>query len=408
MTRPAEISDADFARDRAARRGSANPERFVVPLWEWLVREGASAYEANQVFAGPSTCEQEPGWSFQRFGCSETALPDGRVLHVAGEHEDHYDPDFFIYNDVIVRGPDGQIEIYGYGAESFPPTDFHSATLIGDRVWLIGSLGYPEDRQPGRTQVFVLELGDFSMHRVETDGEAPGWISRHSATRCSESATIRLRGGVVAGPDGFRDNVDEFDFDTTSRTWTRRTRKAFEQWSIRRSDGESFMLFEMSTLEFEDGLTHDESLMDEATKELSRQLADLGVSLDPRTRIADAGCSYDRDRYERRYIPTIAHERLGEGGVLDAMQGGTRDPVPPDDDREVLLGSDASEEFESVAMLLRVDDALVRYEDDMYDVHIKIEGRLDPAKVRILVDEAAANLAALHNCPCEVQLEFRQ
>jgi hypothetical protein len=32
---------------------------------------------------------------------------------IGGEHEDYYDPDVHIYNDVVVLGPGGEIEIYG-------------------------------------------------------------------------------------------------------------------------------------------------------------------------------------------------------------------------------------------------------------------------------------------------------
>jgi hypothetical protein len=59
-----------------------------------------------------------------------------------GEHEDHYDPDFFIHNDVVVRTPDGEVAIYGYPTEVFLPTDFHTATLLPASIVLIGSLGY--------------------------------------------------------------------------------------------------------------------------------------------------------------------------------------------------------------------------------------------------------------------------
>ena len=65
-----------------------------------------------------------PGWCADRFGQSLTLLPDGRAVQVGGEHEDHYDPDFCIYNDVFVHGPDGDLAIYGYPADVFPPSDF--------------------------------------------------------------------------------------------------------------------------------------------------------------------------------------------------------------------------------------------------------------------------------------------
>ena len=71
-----------------------------------------------------------PVWSFDRFGQSMNILPDGRVF-IAGEHEDDYDWDFRIYNDVVVAAPNGDIEhIFGYPPEIFPPTDFHAAVFV--------------------------------------------------------------------------------------------------------------------------------------------------------------------------------------------------------------------------------------------------------------------------------------
>src|SRR5262245_3818627 len=142
-----------FRQWRSPRYGRTNPERMNNPVWEWLVRTRISGYAANQEFEGPSSFDAGPCWCFQRFGQSKTQLTDGRVVLIAGEHEDFYDPDFFIYNDVVVKHPDSTFDIYGYPRHVFPPTDHHSATLVGDRIILIGSLGYTDERQPGVTQV---------------------------------------------------------------------------------------------------------------------------------------------------------------------------------------------------------------------------------------------------------------
>lgn len=63
---------------------------------------------------------------------SSTRLRNGREIYIAGEHEDWYDPDFYIYNDVIVIHPNLEIQIYGYPRTVFRATDFHSATLVQD------------------------------------------------------------------------------------------------------------------------------------------------------------------------------------------------------------------------------------------------------------------------------------
>ena len=106
------------------------------------------------------------------------------MVFIAGEHKDHYDPDFYIYNDVVVQHPDGRIDIFGYPREIFPPTDFHSATLVGDRIVLIGNLGYPNKRKPGRNaHAGAGSGGSFAISAVPTSGTSPGsGSSKHSAT----------------------------------------------------------------------------------------------------------------------------------------------------------------------------------------------------------------------------------
>ena len=84
------------------------------------------------------------------------------MICIAGEHEDYYDPDFCIYNDVVVLGLDGSVEIYGYPKDVFPPTDFHTATLVGDRVIVIGRLGYMGSDIPARRRCIALDLATLS------------------------------------------------------------------------------------------------------------------------------------------------------------------------------------------------------------------------------------------------------
>jgi hypothetical protein len=123
-------------------------------------------------------------------------LPDGRVICIGGEHEDHYDPDFAIYNDVIVISPDGaDVTIYGYPRDVFPPTDFHTSTLAGNRIIVIGGLGYPDERGGPVTPVFELDLNTFSMSRLATSGNAPGWIFDHRATLSDDGNAMLVWGG---------------------------------------------------------------------------------------------------------------------------------------------------------------------------------------------------------------------
>jgi len=121
---PPSIDRDEFLAWRAPRVVTESPTSLDNPLWHWLVRTRHSGYGANQAMDGPSSCEAGPMWCFDRFGKSETPLRDGRVVHVGGEHEDFYDPDFFIYNDVTVIDPDGSIAIHGYARDAFLPRTF--------------------------------------------------------------------------------------------------------------------------------------------------------------------------------------------------------------------------------------------------------------------------------------------
>jgi hypothetical protein len=259
-----EISRELFEEQRRPRFGRDNPERMNLAFWEWMVRgyfvppkrevgenplfdfgmmmrEGKlkSQYgprRARDHFQIPLNRDDGPIWTFERMGRAEITLRDGRIVCIAGEHEDYYDPDFYIYNDVIVLGPGNRVEIYGYPAEIFSPTDFHTATLVGDRILLIGSVGYPKDRRPGQTPVYSLDGSNYAISAIPTSGESPGWISHHSA-EYDGKGLLTIRGGqVYEGGDGtlpFRSNVEEYALDLETGVWRRTTNRDWPQFLIR-------------------------------------------------------------------------------------------------------------------------------------------------------------------------------
>lgn len=197
---PREVSRELFLEWRAAGFADHPAQDLTNPVWLWLIDKNISAYTANAHFKGPDLIltESPAGWCFNRFGRTVTDLPDGRRIIIGGEHEDHYDPDFFIYNDVVVVEKDGSLRILGYPEEHFPPTDFHSATLIGEEIVLIGTLGYPDQRKIGDTQVHIFDPRTLTFRQIETSGEKPGWISKHEAEL--NEGLIIVRGGMIDRP----------------------------------------------------------------------------------------------------------------------------------------------------------------------------------------------------------------
>lgn len=217
----------EFQRNRTRRFGNANPERMDLPFWRAMVRNGWCGYLAAKHF-GDETYDQDiPIWCHDRFGMSLTPLPDGRWIQIAGEHEDHYDADFCIYNDVILHDGKGGFEILGYPEEVFPPTDFHSATLVGEWIYLIGNLGYPETREAFGydTPVFRFHTASGKIERVATSGDSPGWIHDHQAK--FENGTIRVFQGKVltVNEDGGTKITGlrgSFALDLATGIWTKR------------------------------------------------------------------------------------------------------------------------------------------------------------------------------------------
>lgn len=134
-------------------------------------------------------------WHYHRYGISSTILPDGSVVNIGGGHEDYYDPDFCIFNDVLKIDPNGKMELYFYNKKAFPPTDFHSATLHNGQIIIIGGIGYHEQLQDGVTKVFSLDLNHFTMSEWRTKGENPGWIFKHTALADLENDRILVFGG---------------------------------------------------------------------------------------------------------------------------------------------------------------------------------------------------------------------
>ncbi|WP_228059498.1 ankyrin repeat domain-containing protein [Plectonema radiosum] len=206
---------------RIPRYGINNPEIIQNEFWEAMVRSGVDAYSGRSDEEKRSFVDA-PLWCYQRFGRSITILPDGRIVEIAGEHEDFYDPDFCIYNDVVVFDGKGNFQIYGYPKEIFPPTDFHSATLIDNYIYIIGSLGYQNQRNPNQTPVYRLNCNTFKIEKIKTTGDKPGWISRHKA-KYHPPSQISITGGklwtIVDGEKDYVDNSLNYILDLTNFKW---------------------------------------------------------------------------------------------------------------------------------------------------------------------------------------------
>ena len=353
-----EVTPELFRIWRSPRLGAQNPERLTNPVWDWLVRSRVSAYGASQHFGLGGS---EPGWSFARFGQSTTTLDDGRIVYVAGEHEDHYDPDFYIYNDVVIRDPEDRIEIYGYPREVFPPTDFHSATLVGDQIIVIGSLGYPNDRRPATTQVIAIDLATYESSLIETHGDAPGWIHDHSATLGADGAIVIAGGKVEMGRGSmfdFRENSDDWRLDPTSWRWERLTDRQWRQWQVGRSDHRSMHLWRLRSLAQFQGIRWAAEHRDSMMQMIAQTRDDLRSAY---------GAEPDVELFKALFSPGLVHT-----------------PVP-DDPNELGVHR------------IHVGGIVVRYVERMQSVKLVVEGRLPDEVCAALVEDLRRKLASLEH-----------
>jgi hypothetical protein len=345
---PANIDPELFLKWRDTRRGTSHAQRMTNPVWQWLVRTRLDAYSASAEVTGAELCPGVPRWCCQRMGQTETRLPDGRTLLVAGEHEDHYDPDFYIYNDVIVLGSDDSIDIYGYPEEDFPPTDFHTASLVAGDLVLVGNLGYPRQRVAGTTQVLVLDPQTLRVRQIRSVGQLPGWISQHTAEVAGTDLVIR---GGTFFDEPVCENIDDWKLDTRSWRWQRLTDRQWTRVRFSRADGSPHELWRIG-----------QSLAFPAIDEQIRQQG-LGHLLPPVSSRADATAC------RQRYHPDLPHQ-----------------PLPEDED-------------EYGVYRIRVGETVIRYNEDTMDVTMTVEGRLDEQTLQVLIDDLQDKLSRSEACP---------
>lgn len=356
---PPQVTPELFKAWRTPRLGGSNPEVMTNPVWEWLIRSKLNAYSANEKFDLPSAIYAGPGWCFDRFGQSSTLLADGRTVLIAGEHEDYYDPDFYIYNDVVVLHPSGRVEIFGYPKDVFPPTDFHTATLVGEEIIIIGNLGYLEELKHAITPIFVLNLGNFTISQVNHTGNAPGWIHKHSATLSEDASSILISGGELQYNDegqSLVENIDDWRLHLADWRWERLTEKKWQRWEIKRRDGKPNHVWEIEQATWAQSFKWE--------KEFKEQMEQLTQKLGVQPRL---------DLAANLYHPGVQHEQLPK----------------------------VEDEFG--VKRIKVDGVVVRYVEKRHHIQVTVEGILPQPTIDALVADLVEKLTILENALCDAK-----
>lgn len=341
-----------FLEWRSPRFGATNPARMDNKVWEWLIRSRKSAYRAAEDL---KVWGEDPVWCFNRFGQSETKLPDGRTIFIAGEHEDSYDPDFYIYNDVVVINTDDSIEIYGYPESIFPPTDFHTATLVDNTIIIIGSLGYPEKRMIGQTQVYLLNLEDFTINKVNTSGTSLGWLYKHTAVLSSDHQSITIEKGMIYQGENlpWAENIDVWQLNLSDWSWQRLTDRQWKRWEVKRCNRKYNHLWEMRNRE--------SNWQENYQKNIKKLIEELGK--EP-----------NLDLIKSLYSPNIPYQNI------------------PENDKEYKI------------YRICIDGVIVRYVEGSVSVQVTVEGELPEETVEILKSDLLEKFSLLENTECDIEM----
>lgn len=92
---------------------------------------------------------------------------------------------------------------------------------MGSTIYVVGNLGYLQQRISGETPVYRLDLDTWAIERIDCQGENPGWIHGHKAGLAGDDK-LAIRGGHLDdGSNKLVDNLHEFVLDLTTRRWTR-------------------------------------------------------------------------------------------------------------------------------------------------------------------------------------------
>jgi hypothetical protein len=245
----------------------------------------------------------------------------------------------------------GRIEIFGYAQEAFPPTDFHTASLIAHPIIVMGKLSNPPNRKE-RAQVLLLDTGSYVFDRVDTNGAGPPWLYKHTAELVDEGDAILISGGLIDDPNlpSVVENIDDWRLDTHTWRWDRLTDRAWPRFAFIRADARPNHLYWLRDLLW----SRERPKRDHASDYRTERLSDLG----PTPRL---------DLLEVLFVPGVAHMKLPE----------------MEDEYRVHRVS--------------VDGIIVRYVESDYDIRLTVEGNLPRETIDLLRADLLAKLEAIEN-----------
>ena len=150
--------------DIYARYGISNPEKKNDNFfWQYMVdHPDYESWKARQII------DANPHWpiySFDRLG-QATKIFNGKKIYIGGSYEDSYDPDFFIYNDIVVID-DNNIDIYIYPQDVFPPIEDAIVEERDGKLIISGGTQYIADYREDREFNWAFTTKDNNTYELD-------------------------------------------------------------------------------------------------------------------------------------------------------------------------------------------------------------------------------------------------
>lgn len=338
------------------------PVGLAHPVYNWLIQSRLYGSSIRQLINQHLNIDPAHAvWCFNRMGQSCTTLADGTEIYIAGEHEDYYDPDFRIYNDVVIIYPDQTIKLLQYPHQDFPPTDFHTASLDAEQqhIILVGSMGHPERRDLQTTQVAIFNLLTTQIKLIKTTGHAPSWLNQHEVIWIDNDVLEVSAGHVLLTvPEVdyplFIRNLYRWQLNTINWQWHKPEQSEYQHWYLCRQDQGNLCLFDMSCL------IRDHQHHKEAISQAEQHL------------ISKLGFLPSIEVYQALYQPDYPH------------QSGHVDP-----DKKVEYNE----------YYIQVAGVQILYIEEFNHIQMIAEHAIDPALMQQLVVDLKVKLEALHATP---------
>ena len=136
------------------------PAPFTAAARRWATRYDEARERAKLV-----RTIDDVVWTAVREHALHLTLPDGRALMIGGEVADDGDEyaDPWVYNDVVVRHPDGAIEILTYPRELFPQVRWEVGVLMGAHLFIFGESTGSGTPRSARAVALRLDTGTYAV-----------------------------------------------------------------------------------------------------------------------------------------------------------------------------------------------------------------------------------------------------